>query len=419
MLSNLAHILQKDEAEIRRIIERLEAFCGGPNEDIRLFNEVNNHAKSKLKSLGLDENDTTAAELEAALTKRLEKDMEKFQQAVLGSEIKSSDQLNKLLVDLVSVLLPSTWALKKNSAKHILENTPPKKVMKLLGYRSINSMLKREEVSKLYALASVIESKAWQSNFWKNHTKLTATDFEKRQIELHAMPAGTWGDMHQKAGLVSCILPLGTAILWPMPRASLSKGLYAAVLILEATECLKHYSSAIKLEQMNPDFGQKILELMVVQPPSPLKIDEHSLNWHSLHKHCGLRPDENLSQMFDGVFEADDFHPWSISRQMAKLHPTFSWWAENESLAWHIGAQTISLNLQDNVARHLGLAEASSWARNLWSELICRYLHHQTLDQRQMNLNRPNNRLNNQNQASGKNFSLPKLAPELIQAEFA
>lgn len=50
----------------------------------------------------------------------------------------------------------------------MLKLTPPRKVMRQLGYRSIDSMLKRESIYELYVAMRFVESQEWLQAFTKN-----------------------------------------------------------------------------------------------------------------------------------------------------------------------------------------------------------------------------------------------------------
>jgi hypothetical protein len=43
------------------------------------------------------------------------------------------------------------YSLKRNVAKELLRSHPPRRLMKQLSFRSVDSMLKRENVCELYA----------------------------------------------------------------------------------------------------------------------------------------------------------------------------------------------------------------------------------------------------------------------------
>jgi hypothetical protein len=58
--------------------------------------------------------------------------------------------------------------------------------MKYLGYRSVDSLIKRQKISKVLILAELLESANWQKSFNRQVSKLEQTNFEARPIEITA-----------------------------------------------------------------------------------------------------------------------------------------------------------------------------------------------------------------------------------------
>lgn len=418
MSKTISQLLGKKEEQVSRIINKLEALAGHPGEDIRLLADIRANSSRKITDLGLDPNDTTARELNAALSSRLKNDGSLLARAVGAGHISSGDKLNRLLINLAAPSAGSTWTLKKHAARDLLQQSPPKKVMKFMGYRSVHSMLKREDLVEVYAAAVFLESSSWQQNFWKKHARLQSSDFETRNIEFKIMPSARWNAMAGQAGLVSCILPLGSAVVWPVPGPILRHGLSLSVLLFEAIETLRIYGCALKLEQTNPDFGQKILDFMSPRLDSPISIENQSLNWGALHRYYGSLNSEKQPIYFDPHINHEDLHGRTASEHMADLHPSFSWWTgSNFAALWAQGSQT-SMNIVDIVAGHLqGQPLTHGLNRSLWDELIGRYLRHPGVEEYMLS---QLDNYNPENETVSIRTSNKRMSPQaMIQAEFA
>lgn len=182
----LAALLDKPEATVANVVGKLEQRAGNPSEDARLIAETSVQARAKISQLGLDPADTTGPELFRTLVARWESDCATVEKAlgVNGEEdikVRASKALELARHAASSVRL---WALRTSVAKTSLRALSPKKTMKLLNYRSIESCLKREDPALLYMIASKLEPPTWQRKMDDRLRKLGSADFELREPEL-------------------------------------------------------------------------------------------------------------------------------------------------------------------------------------------------------------------------------------------
>ena len=179
-MKNLSVALGRSEEELKTAVGKLEAFCGFPSEDVRLLAESRNQLRAKLSQLGLDPDDTTGPELYHALLAKYAQDAATVDR-VLGitTETSVEQKLDKVCQLLNHTLhLRDAWTLKTTTAKQLLAAAPPKKVMKQLHYRSVDSLLKREDIPAVILMSEQIESASWRKKFDAKVAKLTSTNFE-------------------------------------------------------------------------------------------------------------------------------------------------------------------------------------------------------------------------------------------------
>ena len=182
MSKKLAALLQKPEHVVAKAIDELEDKAGYPSADVRLLAENHLNLRSKITQLGLDADDTTGQELYQALLARFGRDAERVEAAT--GTVAPEQKLGKAVELIKHAGLPEVWALKSSTAKKLLKTQPPKKTAKLLGYRSIDSMLKREDPLAVYAVASAVESAVWQKAAAKSIAVLDSTNYETRQVNI-------------------------------------------------------------------------------------------------------------------------------------------------------------------------------------------------------------------------------------------
>ena len=194
MAHALSQLLDAHEPLFTMEMQDLERISGHASIDVKLIAEISQKFRMKIKELGLDPDDTTANELYHALQGLMKLHNEYLTKAVgckLDSDLDSQCKAIKKAIDKLNI--PKTcWVMKQSVAKKILKAYPPKKVMKYLGYKSIDSMIKREPIIELYAACRVIETTSWQNNFIKTYKKLTPSDFELREIKIIVLTKERW-----------------------------------------------------------------------------------------------------------------------------------------------------------------------------------------------------------------------------------
>lgn len=230
----IAELLDQPEYLVKRTISQLEDKNGYPSHDARLLAENIQNVRIKLADLGLDPDDTTGQELYHALQSRFEKDAKLFD-AYFGIGEMDFDQRTAKAVEILNqkFLFPRQWALKRVVAKNVLRAQPPKRVMKQLSYRSLESMLKREDLSEIYLAVTYLESASWHKQHARVVSKLNQTDFELRPIKLQPLSYSRWADVQGPQDYMAVNNEVAALGLWPSDELRNSPLLSMALLMLE------------------------------------------------------------------------------------------------------------------------------------------------------------------------------------------
>lgn len=205
MSKAISRILEHPEAAVAKAITKLEDKNGYPSHDVRLTAENIQKVRIKLSELNLDPDDTTGEELYQALMVKFQEDSRRFDEH-FGMHLHGFDEKSAKAVELISknAALPERWVMKTAPAKALLRQHQPKRVMKQLHYRSIDSLLKRESLSEVYLAVEFIESAAWNKAHFKLASSLDSTAFERRPIKLAALASAKWGQSDaESSGLYS------------------------------------------------------------------------------------------------------------------------------------------------------------------------------------------------------------------------
>jgi hypothetical protein len=190
----LASILDQPEHVVKKIVAKLEDKNGYPSHDVRHLAENIQKTRTKIAELGLDPDDTTGEELYHRLLVKFQADSQQFDaQNNITSQDFSAKAAKAVELITKNLNLPNRWGLKTNAAKNLLRKQPPKKLMKQLKYRSLESLVKRESLSELYLAAPSVESKNWQKEQLKLLSKLDSSAFELRSVCIKYLPQAKWG----------------------------------------------------------------------------------------------------------------------------------------------------------------------------------------------------------------------------------
>jgi hypothetical protein len=185
MSKRIADLLDQPERLVSKMIMKLEGKNGYPSHDVRHLALNIQQARRKLADLDLDPDDTTAEELYHALQAKYQKDSLAFDVENNFHSLSFESKVGKAKEIIEkNTVLPQRWVLKSTAAKNLLRRQPPKKLMKQLSYRSIESMLKRENIGRLFIEANSAESDAWRKQLQNGISKLDSTAFEMREISI-------------------------------------------------------------------------------------------------------------------------------------------------------------------------------------------------------------------------------------------
>jgi hypothetical protein len=252
----IATMLDEPEHVVTKLISALEDKNGYPSHDARLIAESIQKIRRKVSKLGLDPDDTTAAELYHALLARFEKDSQAFE-ARLGQPTANFDQRTALAARLVSQNqpLPKQWALKNTVARNVLRQHPPKKLMKHLKYRSLESLLKREPLASIYLGSQIHESASWQSAHEKLISKLRQTDFELRDVKIIALDYEKWTEGSETAKYVISNPAMAAIAISPSRNLKEAPALTLIILLLEELKDEYKTNLSRALIKISPTIG--------------------------------------------------------------------------------------------------------------------------------------------------------------------
>jgi len=349
----LSELVGTDEPLFAVDLEQLEKATGMQGIDVRLTADIIMLRHTKIQSLGLDPNDTSGPELYHALI-GLVKLHDKFLADKLG--VKDHGNVKEVLraISLNTTSLPlntQTWAIKHSVIKKMLKAVPPKNVMKVLNYRSVDSLLKRESVSEILGGARFAENKAWQTKFFQQYAKLQPSDFENREVEVIYFDPKKWKNVaddfvKKTRHVVASLKDAGAILLAPLPMENMP-GITITTLpvVIHYINQLRSYAAYFKIQQIKPEFGTVIHDTIVNDPQHHATMAGHGLHWSVASRHFSGKG--NIRQ-FEPHINEDDLSWHSAESVLYKIEPALYFWKDTEYVGSKFEEGVVSFNLVDN-----------------------------------------------------------------------
>ena len=384
MSKSLADLLGLDDhLSFAETINALESSSGYPSEDIRLSSDINRLVHLKTKELGLDPRDSTERELFHGL-QELTRLHDSFLVRALGiSDPTNPDEVVERVVETVKKMdIPlDGWALKTSVAKRLIKSIPPKKLMKELGYKSLDSMLKREQIAAIFTSAFHVENQVWADSLTRQYKSVMPGDFERVKINILVLSGKRWNGVRAKLAAQGRTVivgkQLGAVVAVPPQRAMQPGSALAFIsLLLHAINYLRSSSSYIQLHQVRPEFGKRIQDVFVNASPVVAHVKGQPLDWHTLGRYLARGNQGYWPEAFDPHLSAEDVSWTHAEDALYKLEPALNFW---KGLDYIGRGKAVSFNMLDN---SLSLSRDSEFGRhyighmrrNLWQELLARYM---------------------------------------------
>lgn len=257
--------------------------------------------------------------------------------------------------------------------------------MKQLRYRSLESMLKRENPALLFAGALSLESASWQKIFCHQLEKLSPADFEDRDVQLIGATQKRWLALAPKQAFITLVPQLGAAVVWPAGSTLAKAGLGLSIFSLQATEMLRDISSFLKLHQLEPEFGKQAVAAWRSGRLAEVAIGSLHFSWQAFRRHFGHQPEgSGISSLAPQLQNSDIIHT-QLAEAVGQMWPSLNWWVGNGYLASAGHFKPVSLNLFDALQCYIsgaahGHHSTAAFKKQLWDELACRYMDHPAVE---------------------------------------
>lgn len=389
----LSELLDAKEPMFSHAIKQLELASGNQSADLRLTSEISGKIYMKAKELGLDPKDTTGRELYHALLELVKKH-DAFLAHRMG--VDDPEDVHAVIRELKAFiddmeLHRKVWVLKQSVAKRLLKACPPKAIMKHLGYKSVDSMIKREKVTELFAALRFAEDPKWLNKFLETYKKLKPSDFETRNLEIIVLDKDKWGGIteafvHKKRHNLTHLKELGVIVLLPMPIDRM-RGMVITVLplLLHYYNEIRLYSAFFKMQQVKPKFGEILVETLIADPDSHAVMAGQNIHWRVIQRYFGKLENESHPEIFEPHVQPEDLHWRKAEEVLYKMEPALHFWYDLDYVGVMYDGRPVTFNLMDMAISYVNDLSYEQRAiyhfrESLWNEIFIRYMGQRTLE---------------------------------------
>jgi hypothetical protein len=383
----IAQLIGTDERSFADTIKRLETMCLQPGVDTKLTAEIITQTREKVRRLNLDPEDTTKQEIYYGLlakssiddiTLRKKLGIDNNTSPVTASKNIASQTQKLLKKDLVICMQPAT-------VKKILKAVPPKKTMRTLHYRSIESVLKREDPLVLYALALKLEDKTWRTQIMARLRRLQPRDARETSVQVLSLPK-EWLEKLSNVEFENIIQPvpeIGSVLILPtLPLSVSGSVLLTTCLVLQAGQRLAVESLPFRTKAMNVGYEKLLPDIALgkledLQPVHGLKP-----SWDAVFQ---LIADRGKDKSSDFDFILSDLEWQSTETKLASISSELDFWVNSHCLGYPTDEKPVSFHIVDVTAslvldKKFGNQITTHIQASLWNELQLRYLKQENIE---------------------------------------
>lgn len=380
----ISDILEAPEPRFSHTIRHWEQMTGNTGHDVRLVSDIAHARKQALKELQLDHGDTTPRELYYALRHRAQQTAHELERELAITDDMSPDEMLERVISFINKLPVNreTWTIKPAVIKQLLIKQAPKKTMRVLGLRSIDSVLKRSSSCELLTLAYQIESPEWSKKMRQSLKKLQPSDFQTSASITYQLSASRAQKIRKSdyatARIIAPNYETGTIVVIPPSRRFKLDVLALTLSLLETLYELRIYSAHFRAISVDAKFGARLYTAL--QEGVSSSPQNATISWRVLQKHFN-HDASTFTQIEQPHLQYDDVIIEAPLQVLSSVLPTGKFWSNTTYVFMSDSEKPVSMHILDvvtNASNELPYEKATMFhlQQQLWEELGLRYLQH-------------------------------------------
>lgn len=389
----LGELLHVDPLVLKRLDGEMGAITSRRGVLEKVAEENSRNIARVMKRVGFSP-ENLASEVKSTLRLKLS-DQEKELSVYLHSESGFTEFDKAITLARRMRQTSKGFFLKPEFAREILLQAKPENLLAFRGYRTMEELLKREDLFSAFSALRFTESNEWMhETFARFYSRFTPADFEERNIEIRVL-GPEWKPIAEKFVAkkhhnVSHLKEFGVIFLNPIREGIRGALLRDFALLLHYSHEVEFYARLFKKYASAEDFAERlksllrgdILERFSVAPgewlivqrylakenPGDKRIFLPRVNPESMH---WIRAERDLTDFFrnEGAIDLDLWEDcdWVGAMFSDKEH------------GGDLGKSLVSFDIEDNtmslVSFHEGKHESFTYHHNeaLWTKLFKEY----------------------------------------------
>ncbi len=393
-VEKLARILRCDKDTLLEMDKKMSGVSKKSGVLDKILKENDAIIDDRLARLGFNRQ-SPAKDIYGALIKKIYSCDKIFVQKLGNVSAAKVEDCQKVLNAIqASVNKLTGYFLKKDKARELLIKEPPKNILQVLNYQSVEEMLKKEDIFEIFAALRFIENNDWLNNvFFKQYEKLTPADFEEREVEVRAL-GQKWSKaaesfVQKKYHNISHLKEFGVIFVIPVALNIPGEILRMISLVYHYYYEVKFYSDIFRRFSQTPDFAQKLIATLKGDLDNKNIPASNQTQWLIIQQYLA-KNDENDKRLFQPHINPEAMHWANSEREIVKLGEAiggidedFSFWSD---LGWvgdyfptEVGIDVlVSFNLVDTVMSLVKEKEMIKYLYHhqeaMWNRIFVGYL---------------------------------------------
>jgi len=400
----IAKILRTDKDNVRLLEEKLSALTGKKDVMSKIVEENEATIRNRLDFLGLGRK-ITAKQIYDALISKIEADNDELFKVLDSPSASISSDWQRVL-EIAQNISDKTkgFFLKQEKAVELLRNQPPEKISKVLNYKNVDELLEKENIFEIFSALRFVEGNEWlNENFFKQYESLKPDDFEKREIEVLALPE-RWVQIAQnfikhKYHNISHLKELGIIYIIPLSLNISGETMRNFSLIFHYFNEVKFYSELFeKFAGDANSFAKNLISLLRGDA-----IDEHlprpapgKTQWLIIQRYLA-KDDENDWRLFEPHINPEAMH-WERAEKMLvkagevlnNFSADLAFWQNLNWIGDYFGTEAgidvlVSFNLIDTAMSLVKEKELIKYLYHhqeaLWNKIFTEYFNEEKIEE--------------------------------------
>lgn len=388
MAKFLRDLLDAEEPLFTTAIRQLEVVSGRTGADTKLIGDITQMAHDNMRRLGLNPAVSTGEEVYYALQAKVEADIARLAHIIGAHDAEDVAETVPLMIEAANKVKfnRDVFVLKREKAKELLRQMPPKELMAKLGYEDTEALFANEDFDEIYTALRFSEGPDWLNAYDELFSTVTADDYEQRELRIIQMDHHKYVDLaahfvKKKLHNVTHAKEMGTIVVVPM-HAKRMRGLVLKTLplLFHYMNEVKLYSTFFKLKSKKPHFGKIVVETLIADPGDASQMAGNKIHWRVIQRYLGKHKEDSISKVaFEPHVQPEDLHWRRAEDLLYQIDPELEFWKDRDYVGLMYDGFPVAFNLFDvsfaysNKEPYEG-RYAYHFRESLWNEIFVRYM---------------------------------------------